>query len=245
MSAKTENELIQALFKVGAHFGYSRSRRHATMKGLVFGTKNKTDILDLTQTSVLLEEALSFAKVLGQQGKNVLFVGGKPEIADLVRTAAASIGMPYVAGRWLGGTLSNYVEIKKRMNRMKELQDSRDAGTLAQRYTKKERLMIDREITRLEENFSGLITMERLPDALVIVDTRRENNAVMEARGMSIPVIGILNSDCDVSLISHPVVGNDATRESVAFFLTQVATAFDEGRKGMKEVAKTVPEVAA
>ena len=224
------NDLIQALFKVGAHFGYSRARRHATMKSVVFGTKNKTDILDLTQTAPMLEAALGYVRALGAQGKTLLFVTGKPEMATLVRESAASIGMPFVAGRWLGGTLSNFVEIKKRMNRMKELIDEREAGTLATKYTKKERLMIDREIARLEVNFAGLIGMDRVPDALVVIDTRREDNAVKEAIGLGTPVIGIANSDCDLSLVSHPIIGNDASRESVEFFLKEITRAYQDGR---------------
>lgn len=228
--SETKNALVEALFKVGAHFGYARSRRHATMKGLVFGTKNQTDILDLTKTSALLESALAFVDALGTQGKVLLFVSGKPEMATIVRETAASIGMPFVAGRWLGGTLSNFVEIKKRMNRMKELIDERESGTSAKKYTKKERLMIDREITRLEENFNGLSGMERIPDAVVLVDTRREDNAVKEARGLGVPVIGIMNSDCDLSLVTHPIVGNDASRESVQYFLTEITKAYEAGR---------------
>ena len=224
------NPIVEALFKVGAHFGYSRSRRHATMKPLVFGVKNKTDILDLTQTAPLLESALAYVGSLAAMGKTILFVSGKPEMASLVREAAASVGMPYVAGRWLGGTLSNFTEIKKRMNRMKELIEERESGTALKKYTKKERLMIDREITRLEENFSGLNGMDRLPEALVIVDTRREDNAVKEARGLGISVVGIANSDCDLSLISHPIVGNDASRDSVQYFLSEVTRAYQEGR---------------
>jgi len=239
MSQQGKTDLISSLFKAGAHFGYSRSRRHATVKPFIFGTKNKVDILDLTQTAPILESALSFIRALGAQNKNILFVGGKPEIADVVREYAAKAGVPYVAGRWLGGTLSNFTEIKKRMNRMKELVDGRDQGTLAQKYTKKERLMIDREIARLEENFAGLATMDRLPDALIIVDTRREDNAVKEARGLGIPVVGIANSDCDLSLVSHPILGNDATRESVAFFLGQIVDAYQEGRKGAVDVKAT------
>lgn len=228
--SETPNVLIEALFKVGAHFGYARSRRHATMKSLVFGTKNKTDILDLTQTVPMLESALSYVRALSAQGKVLLFVSGKPEMAQLVRESAASIGMPFVAGRWLGGTLSNFVEIKKRMNRMKELLEEKESGTSAKKYTKKERLMIDREIARLEENFSGLVQLEKIPDALVIVDTKREDNAVKEARGLGVPVIGIMNSDCDLSLVTHPIVGNDASRECVEYFLKAVTTAYDEGR---------------
>lgn len=237
MPEKTDS-FIDALFKVGAHFGYSRSRRHATMKGLVYGTKNKTDILDLTQTAPLFEEALAYVRALGAQGKTVLFVSGKPEMANLIRETAASVGMPYVAGRWLGGTLSNFPEIKKRMNRMKELLEERESGTSTGKYTKKERLMIDREIARLETNFSGLVSMERVPDALVIVDTKREENAVLEARGLNVPVVGIANSDCDLSLISHPIVGNDASRESVEYFLAEIARVFKEGRSDTKVESK-------
>lgn len=228
--SETKNGLVEALFKVGAHFGYARSRRHATMKDLVFGTKNKTDILDLTKTGQLLESALAYVDTLGAQGKMLLFVSGKPEMASVVRETAASLNMPFVAGRWLGGTLSNFVEIKKRMNRMKELIEERESGTSAKKYTKKERLMIDREIVRLEENFNGLVVMERLPDALVIVDTKREDNAVKEARGLGVPVIGIMNSDCDLSLVTHPVVGNDASRESVQYFLSEIVRAYEAGR---------------
>jgi small subunit ribosomal protein S2 len=199
------------------------------MQSLVFGVKNRTDILDLTQTAPLFESALAFVRSLGAQGKTVLFVSGKPEMTELIRISAASLGMPFVAGRWLGGTLSNFTEIKKRMNRMKELIEERDSGASVAKYTKKERLMIDREIARLEENFSGLSTMERVPDALVVVDTRREDNAVKEARGLGVPVVGIMNSDCDLGLVTHPIVGNDASRESVQFFLESITRAYQEG----------------
>ncbi len=154
--------------------------------------------------------------------------------------------MPYVAGRWLGGTLTNFPEIKKRIKRMLELTSDRDAGTLAKKYTKKERLLIDREIARLEENFSGIAGMEKIPDALLILDTRREFIAVAEAATLGIPVIGIMNSDCDLSLIQYPIVGNDATRESVTFFLDKVVEAYREGTKGLvTEEARSKEAVAS
>ncbi len=202
------------------------------MKGLVFGAKGKTDILDLTKTAPMMEEALAFVRGLGAAGKKVLFVGGKLEMQDLTRAAAEPLGMPYVAGRWLGGTLTNFTEIKKRIKRMTELTADREAGVLAKKYTKKERLLIDREIVRLEENFLGLVTLDKIPDALVIVDTRKETIPVHEARALNIPVIGIMNSDCDLSLVSHPIVGNDASRESIRFFLDRVTEAYREGTKG-------------
>jgi small subunit ribosomal protein S2 len=227
-----QNALVEALFKVGAHFGYSRARRHATMKGLVYTSKNRTDILDLTKTAPLLEDALTFVRGLGAHGKTVIFVSGKPEMGTIVREAAQEVSMPYVAGRWLGGTLTNFEEIKKRIKRMQELLGDRESGALAKKYTKKERLLLDREITELENNFGGISTLEKLPDALIVVDTRRESIAVAEAKVMGVPVVGIMNSDCDLSEVNYPIVGNDANRESVKFFLNQVVEAYREGTKG-------------
>lgn len=232
MSKKDSNAVIDSLFKVGAHFGFSRSRRHATMKPLVFGSKNRTDILDLTKTAPLFESALAFMRGLGAHAKTVVFVGGKPEMQSLVKDAAQALSMPYVAGRWLGGTLTNFSEIKGRIKRMQELLLDREAGVLSKKYTKKERMLIDKEIGRLEENFSGLSTLEKLPDALVIVDTRREEIPVSEANILGIPVVGIMNSDCDFSSASYPIVGNDASRESVQFFLNEIVKAYKEGGAG-------------
>ena len=202
------------------------------MRPFVFGSKNKTDILDLTKTAPLLEAALAYVRGLAANGKTMLIVGGKPEMRDLVRKTAVDISMPYVAGRWLGGTLTNYSEIKKRIKLMVELTTDRDAGSLAKKYTKKERLMIDREIARLEERFTGLVTLDKLPHAVLVVDSRHESIAVLEAHELSIPVIGIMNTDCDVSTVTYPIVGNDASRESVAYFLNAISDAYREGLKG-------------
>lgn len=231
MSEK-DTDLVEALFRVGAHFGFSRSRRHATMKPLVYGSKNRTDILDLTKTALIFETALTFVGGLGAHGKKVLFVGGKPEMKDMVKAAALSLAMPYVAGRWLGGTLTNFPEIKKRVKRMQELTSERDTGVLAKKYTKKERVLIDREITRLEENFIGLVSMDKLPDALVVVDTRHESISVAEATTLGIPVVGIMNSDCNFSDVTYPIVGNDASKDSVNFFLNKIVESYKEGAKG-------------
>lgn len=227
--------LVEALFNVGAHLGYSRARRHASMKNLIFGSKGKTDIIDLTQTAQKLEESLAFVRSLGASGKTILFVGGKPEIRDITREAADTLNMPYVAGRWIGGTLTNFGEIKKRIVRLANLTQDKEQGTLAKKYTKKERVLIDREIAKLEENFGGLSGMETLPHALLVVDTRAESIAVNEANNMNIPVIGILNSDCDLTLVQHPIIGNDASRGSVQFFLDQVVSAYREGTQGKVE----------
>ena len=227
--------LMKALFNVGAHLGYSKARRHASMQPFIFGSKGKTDIIDLEATQKLLEEAVTFVKAQGAHQKVVLFVGGKPEIRDIVRESAETLGLPFVAGRWLGGTLTNFSEIKKRINRLALLTEEKESGESAKKYTKKERVMIDREIARLEENFVGLSGVEKLPDALVVVDTKSEEIAVREAKLLKIPVVGIMNSDCDRKQVSHPVIGNDATRDSVRFFLEKIVEAYREGSKGSVE----------
>lgn len=246
MPDSKDSALVEALFKVGAHFGFSRSRRHATMKPLIYGSKNRTDIIDLTKTAPMFETALAFVRSLGAGGKVVLFVGGKPEMRAFVKDAAGSLKMPYAAGRWLGGTITNFEEIKKRVKRMQELTGDRETGTLAKKYTKKERVMIDREIARLEENFLGITSMEKLPDALVVVDTRHESIAVSEAVALGIPVVGIMNSDCDLSQIAYPVVGNDASQDAVKFFLDAIVEAYQEGTKGnvLPAQAGATPEEA-
>lgn len=240
MSDNDTNTLVDALFKVGAHFGFSRSRRHATMKSLVYGSKNRTDIIDLTQTAPMLERALLFVRGLGAEGKRVIFVSGKPEMEGILKNAASEVDMPYVVGRWIGGTLTNFPQIKKRVKRMQELTEERDTGASAKKYTKKERVLFDREIARLETNFLGISSLEKLPDALIVVDTRHEDIATAEAKTLNIPIVGIMNSDCDLSLATYPIVGNDASKESVTFFLDRIVEAYREGAAG--RVATPEPE---
>ncbi len=136
--------------------------------------------------------------------------------------------MPFVAGRWIGGTITNYGEIRRRIERLEKLTSQREKGELS-KYTKRERLLIDRDIGRLEENFKGLLLLKELPGALLVVDTKREAVAVAEARKAGIPIIGIANSDCDIDGVNYPVVGNDATQASVKFFVDEISAAFKEG----------------
>src|SRR3989344_2347617 len=180
-------DLIDRMFKAGAHFGYSRSKRHPSMMPYVFGSKNKVDIFDLEKTSLALAAAKKFMEQLGKDGKTVLVVGGKHEICDAVLRVGEEISMPYVASRWLGGTLTNFSEIKKRIDRLEGLRAQKESGELEKKYTKKERLLIDREIERLETNFGGIVPMKSLPHVLLIVDTKQEVIAVREAQEKNIP----------------------------------------------------------
>ena len=221
---------IQVLFEVGAHFGYSRARRHPTASPFLFGTKDRSDIFDLEETSRRIENARTFASSLAQTGRTILFVGGKNEVISIVKDAAERIGAPYVAGRWIGGTLTNFKNIHKRVERLEKLTGERERGEL-DKYTKKERLMIDREIERLENRFGGLLSLNDLPAALFVVDTRHENHAVREANQLGIPVIGLSSSDCDFSMIQHPIPANDTSVRSVRLISTMVADAYAEGKR--------------
>jgi len=233
--------VVEELFSVGAHFGMTRSRRHPSAKPFIFGIKNRVEIFDLTKTSVELEKAKAFIKNLGSESGVVLFVGGKSEAKQSVLDMAHKAGAPYVAGRWLGGTLTNFSEIRKRVNKLEELISQREKGELA-KYTKKERLLIDREIEHLQEFFSGLLPLRALPKAVFVVDPRREDTAVKEAKTLNIPIIALASSDCNLNEIDYPIPGNDASKSSVFFFVKEIVAAYEEGLANPK--VKEVKEKA-
>lgn len=222
---------VDRLFETGAHFAQVKSRRHPSMKKFVLGTKSKVEIFDLTKTDEQLAKAKAAMTALARDGKTVLFVGGKREVTDQVKAAAERIGQPYVAGRWLGGTISNFPEIKKRIDRLADLQQKRASGELAKTHTKLERVFIDREIERLETRLSGLAGMSKRPDAMLIVDTKHEAHATKEANDAHIPVIGIMSSDCDLAEAMFPIVTNDSSRATVELMLGELASAYEQGRK--------------
>lgn len=228
---------IETLFAAGTHFGYSRARRHPTAAPYIFGTKDRSDIFDLEETKRLLDAAADFARTLAGSGKQILFVGGKHEAISIVKEMADKVGAPYVAGRWIGGTLTNFKNIRRRIDRLQKLMNERDEGVL-EKYTKKERLLIDREIDELLARFGGLMNMNDVPAALFIVDTRKEETAVKEANQLSIPVIGLSSSDCDFSLVQYPIPGNDTSVRSVRLVAERIADAILEGRKNQNAKTK-------
>jgi small subunit ribosomal protein S2 len=220
---------IETMFEAGAHFGLGRSRRHPSVAPYIFGTKNNTDIFDLEKIEGMVTKAKEYATQLGKEGKVVLFVGGKKEALASVRNAAQSINMPYVDSRWIGGTITNFGQVRKRIDRYEKLVGDREKGELA-KYTKRERMLIDKEIASLEKMFFGIVSLKKAPDAIVIVDPRHEKNAVKEAADFNIPVIALASSDCDISSIAHPIVGNDAAKASIQFFVNEIAEAYHAGK---------------
>lgn len=238
MSTETKQNLIERLFSAGAHFGFGKSRRHPTVTPYLYGTKQGTDIFDLEKTSELIINAQAVLEAAGRKGDTVLFVGTKDEVSQLVKTTAESVDMPYVSNRWIGGMLTNFSEIKKRIARLLELTQQGESGELERKYTKKERVMIGREMEKLAFNFGGVKAMERMPQLMVIVDPRHDIIAVREAIELGIPTIAITSSDGNLKDITYPVVVNDALRSSVTLTLKELTDAYAKGRSEFVPPAK-------
>lgn len=222
---KSGNSAIDAMISVGAHFGFVKSRRHPSTQPFIFGVKNKIEIFDLEKTNEELAKAVDYVKTLAGKGGIILFVGGKNESIAAVTSVATGLNMPFVAGRFIGGTLTNFPEIRKRVEKLETLTTQKEKGELA-KYTKKERLLIDREIEKLRTFFSGLSVMKRMPQALFVVDAKREMIAVKEAHKMGIPVIALCGTDNNLNDVEYPIPGNDASKASIEFFLKQIAEAY-------------------
>lgn len=245
MKEKTANKggRIDDLFKAGAHFGFLKSRRHPSAKPFVFGAKNNVDIYDLEKTEVELNKVLGIVEEHGKENNLVLFVGGKSEARRAVETSANELGMPFVNGRWIGGTLTNFPEIKKRVARLEQLQSEKEKGELA-KYTKKERLLIDRDIAKLTIFFSGLSLMKSLPKLLVVVDPKKEHIAISEAKKMKIPVVAIAGADCNLYDVDYAIPANDASQTSIAYLMGEIVKAYKEGKANFKKEEKPAAEKA-
>lgn len=220
---------IGTMFTAGAHFGLGRSRRHPTISPYIFGTKNDTDILDLEKTEGLLEKAKAFVQSLAKEGKTLLFVGGKKEASAAIKHAAMSLNMPYVDGRWIGGTITNFGQVRKRIDRYEKLVSDREKGELA-KYTKRERMLIDKEIASLEKMFLGIVSLKKAPDALFVIDPRHEKNAVKEAADFNIPIVAVAGSDCNIAEIAYPIVANDGSKASIQFFVDEIAKTYQTAK---------------
>lgn len=240
MSTPTNNSsLIERLFGVGAHFGFKKSRRHPTTAPFIFGTKEGNDIFNLEQSAKAIDTVKGILKEAAMNGKTVLFVGTKNEVVEAVKATATKISMPYVVNRWIGGMLTNLPEIRKRINRMESLVREQESGELERKYTKKERLLISRDLVKLNHNFQGISTITKTPDFMVIVDSRQESIALNEAIHLGIPTIAIMSSDCDASKITYPILVNDSLQGSVKLVLGELAAAISEGKAAF--VPKTAP----
>ncbi len=220
---------IEKMFSAGAHYGYSKTRRHPSVSSYIYATKNKTDIIDLEKTSIMLAAASEFAKSLGASNKVILFVGTKPEAREVVKITAESLNMPYVIERWIGGTLSNFTEIKKRIAELENYNKENKEGGL-EKYTKKERLVMAKKMEKLSKYYSGLISLKKIPSALFIIDARAEHIAATESKKSDVPIITLMNSDSNIKGIDYPIIGNDASMPSIKIFTESIAKAYKEGQ---------------
>lgn len=208
----------EALAKAGLQYGYSRTRRHPSIKPYIEGNHNGVDFINLEKTEEQLKNAISFLTSVQGAGKTILFVGVKPEIRQIIKEVALSLNAPYIAERFIGGTLTNFPQMKKRIEKLHDLLSKKEKGELSV-YTKKEQLLIQRDIERLDRDFGGISTLTNLPAAIVVVDPRHESMCVKEAKVLHIPVVALANTDCTIDGIEYPIVGNDGSVGAVRFVL--------------------------
>ena len=237
-------QLVRQLIDAGIHFGHRVSRWNPKMKPYIFGKRNLIHIIDVKETlrGVLLAKKFLAQVVSG--GKDVLFVGTKRQARKAVEEHASSVNMHYVSDRWLGGTLTNFREIRKRVGRLDHLQQLEADGML-DTYSKKEGASLRREMRKIRRNLSGIQKMERLPGALVIIDQRREIIAVREARKMGIPVVSLLDTDCDPDLADIPIPGNDDAMRAIELIVGELCQAVAAGMGMRQKVATEQAEQAA
>ncbi|PJE73503.1 MAG: 30S ribosomal protein S2 [Candidatus Terrybacteria bacterium CG10_big_fil_rev_8_21_14_0_10_41_10] len=236
-------KVLEEMYAKGMHLGYSPTSRHPQMSKYIFGTRSGLEIFDLEKTVDCLSVAKEFVKNLGKEKKTILFAGTKKEAMAFSEKAAVEIGMPYVRERWLGGTLTNFSEIKKRINHLIDLKKKMASGEL-DKYTKKEKSQTDKKIKKLDRYLGGMEGLERMPSAIIVVDPKHEKIGVDEAVCMGIPVVAIMSSDCDPRDINYPVPANDSSSTSIEYFISEIVKAYKEGLAAAQEAATLSPQVA-
>jgi small subunit ribosomal protein S2 len=220
---------IKELLEAGVHFGHQTKRWNPKMKKFIFDARNGIYIIDLSKTLAQLEEACKFLHETVGKGSQVLFVGTKKQAQNAVKEGAQSCGQLYVTERWLGGTLTNFNTIKRSIERLKQLEKWETDGTMAG-YVKQEQSSLRRETARLVKNLQGIRTMEKYPSAMFVVDIKREHNAVAEARRLKIPIVAIVDTNCDPDLTTYPIPGNDDAIRSVRLILSVIVQSITQAR---------------
>lgn len=210
--------------------GYRKSRRHPSMRRYVYGVKDNQEIINLENTKQKIEETQAFLKEVALNGGTILFLGGKQESQEVVGQVANEIGMPYVLGRWIGGTLTNFGQIRRQADKLVRLREEREKGELG-KYTKREQLMFDREIEDLDKLYGGLVSLTKMPDVFVVVDPTQEQIAVDEARQKNIPIVALANTDCNVSDVEHAIPCNDHSRATITLILGALGDAIKAGKE--------------
>ena len=223
-------ELVRQLLEAGVHFGHKTSRWNPKMKPFIFGQRSGIYIIDLEKTEDSINKARDFLLGITSQGASIMFAGTKKQAQEVICQEATRCGMYYVSERWPGGLLTNFSTIKKSIGRLKDIEKMKEDGTF-EKLTKKEIASLQKELEKLKKSFSGIVAMEHLPKAIFIVDTKKEETAVREARRLSIPIIGLIDTNSDPDLIDYPIAGNDDATKSIQIITRLMADAVIEGRR--------------
>ncbi|HSB77619.1 MAG TPA: 30S ribosomal protein S2 [Candidatus Methylomirabilis sp.] len=237
MSAVTIKELLEA----GVHFGHQTKRWNPKMKKYLFGERNGIYIIDLQKTLKQFQEAQAFVREVAARGESVLFVGTKKQAVDAVQEEAGRAGMYFVNRRWLGGTLTNFQTITKSISRLKQLEDMKATGKF-EAFSKKEVLKLEREMQKLNNALLGIKGMEQIPGAVFIIDPKKERIAVRESRRLAIPVVAVVDTNCDPEEIDYPIPGNDDAIRAIRLITSRLADAIVEGRGEAAKVGLTVED---
>lgn len=237
---------MKDLLEAGVHFGHQTKRWNPKMKPYIFTERNGIFIIDLQKTIEMLEDAYRYVRDLAAEGGVILFVGTKKQARDAIKEQAERCGMPYVNYRWLGGMLTNWQTISKRVDRLKELEEMYEKGHF-RFYPKKERMHMEKELEKLRRNLGGIKDMKTLPDAIFVIDTKKEEIAVKEARKLEIPIVAVVDTNCDPDEVDIVIPGNDDAIRSAALFARVMAEAVLEGRGifESKAAEEEAPEEAA
>ena len=224
------SELIKQLLEAGVHFGHKTARWNPKMKKYIFGERSGIYVIDLEKTEECVNKARDYLMDVTSRGESVLFIGTKKQAQEIVKQEAIRCSMFYVTERWPGGLLTNFSTIKKRINRLKEIEKMKEDGTY-EKLTKKEVSRLEKELDKLRKNFSGIVQMERLPKAIFLVDAKKEETAIREAKRLGVPVIALVDTNSDPTLISYVIPGNDDATKSIALVTKIMTDAILEGRK--------------
>ncbi len=235
---------LKELLEAGVHFGHQTKKRNPKMKKYIYNERNGIHIIDLQQTIKLFDEASRFMSNIAAQGRNVLFVGTKKQAQDAIAEEAERAGMPYVNQRWLGGLLTNFVTLKKSMKKFKELQKMKLDGDF-EHFSKKDASKLEKKYKKMDKLFQGIKDMEALPEALFVIDPRKEDIAVGEAKKLNIPVVAVVDTNCDPDMIDFVIPGNDDAIRAIKLFASRISEAVIEGKNQFASTGVPMPMVEA
>lgn len=235
---------MQELLEAGVHFGHQVRRWNPKMKPYIFTARDGVHVIDLGQTVPKLEEAMDFVERVGEAGGIIIFLGSKKQARVIVMEEAKKAGAMYICERWIGGLLTNFEQTSKSLKKLKDLKEKKEAGEFKDR-TKKEQLLIDRDIAKLTRFYGGVEELKKLPDALFVIDVNREENACREAKKKGVPIVAIADTNADLFLVDWPIPGNDDAIKAIQIITAAIADAYREGReKFEKKTAKEKIELA-